>query len=158
MLLTLAACGGGDVYRKEEFGKDSGFQRSYPVSAARACEAAEFVLRGQGYLLGKMEQGGFAARKEFQPEAEQNAMIDFVVVCKDVASGAVVFANAVETRNELKKSSHSAAIGIPAAGSISLPWSKSVEALVKVGGKTIDDKRFYSRFFDAVGARLEGNR
>ena len=158
MLFGLASCGGSDVYRKEEFGRDSIYQRNYAVSAARACEVAQLVLLRQGYQIGMKEPASFAARKEFQPEREENATIEFVVICKEEAFGSMVFANAVETRNELKKSSQAASIGIPSAGSISLPWSKSAEALVKVGGKTIDDKGFYSRFFDALGTMLQGKK
>ncbi len=154
LLISLSACGGSDVYRKEDFGKSHAFQRNFAASADAACAAAEFVLLGRGYLLERKAQGEFFARKEFQPEKEANVTIDFSVVCRDLASGSVVFASAIETRNELKKTTQSASIGIPAAGSISLPWSNNAEALIKVRGKTIEDEKFYSGFFDAVGSRL----
>ncbi len=153
--LSVSACGGSELYQKEKFSKDSIYRREYQDSASKVCEAAESVLLGSGYLLVQREGDAFTARKEFQPEKESNETIEFGVVCRDEAGKSVLYANAVETRNQLKKSTQSASIGLPAAGSISFPWSKSVEALIKVGGKTIDDRRFYARFFDAVESLLK---
>jgi hypothetical protein len=65
-----------------------------------------------------------------------------------------VFANAVETTYELKKTSGSTGFSVAGAGSITMPWSKGADSLVKVTGVTIADNRFYQRFFDLMGTYL----
>ena len=50
----------------------------------------------------------------------------------------------------LKKSNNSASLGVGALGSVSLPFSSSNDAMVKVASKTIASDIFYDRFFDLV--------
>lgn len=157
ILLAVASggCGGPKVYRDEGFASESPYRHNYDMSQETACEGAEFALLNQGYTLDAKAPTALKARKNFQPEEEINVVIEFNVVCKADKAGSVVFANAVQTTYELKKSSGSSSLSIPSAGSISLPWGKTVEALVKIAGETISDESFYSRFFALVSAHLK---
>ena len=152
--VVSAGCGGPEVYRDEAFKHDSPFQRSYRNSPDSACRAAELALLSQGYVVDASDATALKARKDFQPDKEINAVIEFNVTCRPSAAGSLVFANAVETRNEVKKSSSSTSLSLPSAGSISLPWGKSAEALVKLAAKTVSDKDFYARFFALLQSYL----
>ena len=154
LAIILGGCGGRDVYRKETFEVQSPFKIHLNVSAQDACEAAQRALLSQGYRIESSQPHANNARKDFQPAAERSAAIEFNVVCKDEPSGSMMFANAVQTSYQLKKSRQSTSISVPTAGSLSLPWGTTTESLIKVGEKTISDETFYSRFFALVQAYL----
>lgn len=151
----LAACGGHDVYRSENFQENSPYKQSYPVPAGRACEAAQLAILSQGYKVSHNELAAIYAQKDFQPDDDINVTIEMTVVCKDYLAGSIVFVNAIQTKYELKKSRQSTSLGIPSVGSISLPMGKTTESLVKVGGETVADATFYQRFFALVSKYLE---
>jgi len=152
--VAAAGCGGSEVYRDEAFKSDSPFQRNYRSSPDSACRAAELALLSQGYVVDAADAIALKARKDFQPDKEINVVIEFNVTCRPSAAGSLVFANAVETRNEVKKSSQSTSLSLPSAGSLSLPWGKTAEALVKLAAKTVSDKDFYARFFALLQSYL----
>ena len=60
------------------------------------------------------------------------------------------FVTALQDVYALKKSNNSASLGVGALGSVSLPFSSSNDAMVKVASKTIASDIFYDRFFDLV--------
>ncbi|PHM20113.1 MAG: hypothetical protein CK604_08165 [Curvibacter sp. PD_MW3] len=152
-LALLAACGTPSVYPDEAFSKESPYFKQFRQSEVQACEAAQHALLSQGYRIERAEAQNVRAKKDFQPDDEVNVTIDFDVVCKPSSSGATVFVNAVETTYELKKTSSAASLSVPGGG-IAMPWSKSTDALVKVAGKTIEDQKFYKRFFDLLTTYL----
>jgi len=152
-LSLLVACGTPSVYSDEAFSKESPYFKQFRQSEAQACEAAQHALLSQGYRIERAEAQNVRAKKDFQPDDEVNVTIDFDVVCKPSGSGATVFVNAVETTYELKKTSSPTSLSVPGA-SIAMPWSKSTDALVKVAGKTIEDEKFYKRFFDLLATYL----
>ena len=159
-LLTLAlatligGCGGHDVYRDEAFAAESPYRKNMNVPAQQACEGAQLALLSQGYRLEKIEPNSIKGIKDFQPDEDIHAIVEFNVVCRDYSSGSMMFANAVQTKFELKKSSKTLNLGVSSAGSVSLPWGKTTEALVKIAGETISDQDFYSRFFALVQTYL----
>jgi len=153
--LLIAGCGGPDVYRGESFKADSPYKQNYPVPAAKACSAAQLAILSQGYKISLSDNSVIYAQKDFQPDDDINVTIELNVVCKDYLSGSIVFANAVQTKYELKKSRQSTSVGIPSVGSISLPFGKTTEALVKIGGETVSDTVFYQRFFALVRSYLD---
>lgn len=155
ILVALAGCGNVDVYRDESFKEDSPYKRSYPVPASNACMAAQLAILSQGYKISLGDSSVIYAQKDFQPDDEINVTIEMNVVCKDYRSGAIVFANAIQTKYELKKSRQTTSLGIPSVGSISLPMGKTTDSLVKIGGETISDEAFYQRFFALVRTYLE---
>lgn len=153
--MLTAACGGTSVYKGESFKEESPYRRNLNVSAQKACEAAQLAMLSQAYRISLNEATEIRGQKDFQPDDDLNVSIDLNVVCKDAPPGSIMFANAVQTKYELKKSSKTTSVGIPSVGSISMPWGKSAESLVKVGGETIADESYYARFFALVKNILE---
>jgi len=153
--LLIAGCGGVEVYREESFKADSPFKQNYAVPAAKACAAAQLAILSQGYKIGLSDNSVIYAQKDFQPDDNLNVTIELNVVCKDYLAGSIVFANAVQTKYELKKSRQSTSVGIPSIGSISLPMGKTTESLVKIGGETVSEPAFYQRFFALVRTYLD---
>lgn len=151
LLATAAAiaggCGGTKVYRDEDFAPGSPYHREVAADPDVACEAATRALLGQGYALEESPPRAIRARKAFQPDQETNVILQFNVVCKGNRDTATVFANAVQTRYELKKTSQSTSLSVPSVGAISLPWGDKTEAQVQVGSETVSDPDFYDRFF-----------
>jgi len=153
--LLVVGCGGTNVYREETFTADSPFKQSYPIPAAKACAAAQLAILSQGYKISLNDNSVIYAQKDFQPDDDINVTIELNVVCKEYLAGSIVFANAVQTKYELKKSRQSTSLGIPSVGSISLPLGKTTESLVKIGGETVSDPAFYQRFFALVRTYLD---
>lgn len=154
-VLVSAGCGDRPVYRDEAFKEDSPFRRNLSVTAPKACEAAQLAMLSQAYRISLHEATEIRGQKDFQPDDDINVTIDLDVICKDVPAGSIIFANAIQTKYELKKSSKTTSVGIPSIGSLSLPWGKTAENLVKVGGETISDEVYYARFFTLVKNILE---
>ena len=154
LVLLVAGCGGVDVYRGETFGENSPFKQSYSLPATKACIGAQLAILSQGYKIGLADSSVIYAQKDFQPDDDTNVTIEINVVCKDYLAGSILFANAVQTKYELKKSRQSTSLGIPSVGSISLPMGKTTESLVKIGGETVSDPAFYQRFFALVRSYL----
>ncbi|MGI4779916.1 MAG: DUF2242 domain-containing protein [Janthinobacterium lividum] len=156
---TLAACTGASkrvVYDPEEFDSTTTHARSYGASEAQTCEAARRALLSQGYLLSAANIELVTGRKSFQPATEVHVEVEFRVVCaKDSASGTakgatrrtIAFVTALQDRYGIKKINNSASVGVGAFGSLSVPFSSSDDAMVKVASETLTDERFYDRFF-----------
>lgn len=164
--LVLAGCGGmsrqGPPEGPEAFDSTTTHTRSYPATVAQTCEAARRALLSQGYLLTTTETDLVAGRKNFQPSREEHVEVELRVVCarddgagrSDASSGTVAFVSALQDRYSLKRVNNSASVGVGAIGSLSLPFSSSDDALVKVASQTLTDERFYERFFALIGRFL----
>lgn len=154
-LLLVAGCASREAFRGEEFREDSPFARNFSVPAPKACESAQMALLSQGYRIGESGPKSVAGQKDFQAAGETYTVIEIKAVCMERPPGSIVFASAVQTKYELKKSRQSTSLGIPVIGALSLPLGSEPEALVKVGAETISDWEFYSGFFDLVKSFLE---
>jgi hypothetical protein len=92
-------------------------------------------------------------RKSFQPASEVHVEVEFNVVCaregnrKDGSRSSIAFASALQDRYAVKKVNNSASVGVGAFGSLSLPFSSSDDAMVKIASETLTDDRLYDRFF-----------
>ncbi|MFN7088139.1 MAG: DUF2242 domain-containing protein [Burkholderiales bacterium] len=153
-MALLGGCGGPQVYRDETFAAESPFQRSFPQPVAEACEGARRALLSQGYVVDDVRHDRLKGIKAFQPARDIHEVIEFHVVCTDAGGATAMYANAVQSRYDLKKSRQSAGVSVPSIGSISLPWGETTDSLVKVAGETVSDKDFYDRFFNLVGQLL----
>jgi len=154
-ILVTAGCGDRPVYRDEAFKENSPFRRNLAVTAEKACEAAQLAMLSQAYRISASDATEIHGQKDFQPNEDSSVSIDLNVICKNSPTGSIIFANAVQTKYELKKSSQTTSLGISSLGSLSMPWGKSAENLVKVGGETISDEEYYARFFTLVKNILE---
>ena len=143
-------------YEPEEFDSTTTHTRSYAASEAQTCEAARRALLSQGYMVTAATGDLVTGRKSFQPAAEVHVEVEFRVVCaregngRDGARSSIAFASALQDRYGIKKVNNSATVGVGAIGSLSLPFSSSDDALVKVASETLTDERFYDRFFSLI--------
>ncbi len=157
---ALAACASNSLpepaSRTETF--DSALHsRPYDADVARACEAARRALLSQGYVIGASSAEFVNGRKSFQPTRDSHVEIDMRVVCareNDGGDTALVFVSGTEDRYALKRTASSASVGLPALGSVSLPFSSSEDSLVKVASQTIDLPAFYERFYALIDRYL----
>ena len=156
-LLLAAGCGSSPrrvSYEPEEFDSTTTHTRTYAASEGQTCEAARRALLSQGYMITAANQELVTGRKSFQPDAEVHVEVEFRVVCAREASGrsrsTIAFASALQDRYGVKKVNNSASVGVGAIGSLSLPFSSSDDAMVKVASQTLTDDRFYDRFFSLI--------
>ena len=137
----------------EAFGSTTTHSRSFALAPGSTCEAARRALLSQGFVITSAEVEHVRGRKNFQPEAETHIELEFNVVCVHDGRGgtkSIAFVNALQDRYALKKSSTSASVGVGPIGSLSLPFSSSDDALVKVASETITSAPFYDRFFSLL--------
>lgn len=151
----LAGCAGSpkSFPSQEDFASTVTYSRLFDATAAQTCEAARRALLSQGYIINSAREDLVEGRKSFQPEPEAHLQMEIRVVCApDSHDGNVSlgFVTALQDVYMLKKSNNSASLGVGALGSVSLPFSSSSDALVKVASKTISSDVFYERFFDLV--------
>lgn len=153
----LAACSTTATNQKvtiqEDFASTDIHAHSFPGTDKATCEAARRALLSQGYVIHESSAALVRGRKNFQPGSDVHVQIEFHVVCAPDSKGSnstTAFANAVRDRYSLKKSSTSASLGVPALGSLSVPFGMSDESLVRVASETIANKLFYERFFALV--------
>ncbi|MFM9425760.1 hypothetical protein RCH10_002199 [Variovorax sp. GrIS 2.14] len=151
--LLLSGCGSAPKpvsYEPEEFDSTTTHTRSYSASEGQTCEAARRALLSQGYMLTASSTDLVTGRKSFQPTGEVHVEVELRVVCaSEVAKGrrTVTFVTALQDRYALKKVNNSASVGVGAIGSLSLPYSSSDDAMVKIASETLTDEGFYDRFF-----------
>ena len=151
----LTACGSPvkTFPSQEEFGSTVTYSRLFDATAAQTCEASRRALLSQGYIISTARDDLIEGRKSFQPEPESHLQMEIRVVCApDTSDGKVSlgFVTALQDVYALKKSNNSASLGVGALGSVSLPFSSSNDAMVKVASRTISTDIFYERFFDLV--------
>jgi len=162
--LVLAGCGSASrrvSYEPEEFDSTTTHTRNYAATEAQTCEAARRALLSQGYMVTAANADLVTGRKSFQPAAEVHVEVEFRVVCareggKSGKQSTVAFATALQDRYGIKKVNNSASLGVGAIGSLSLPFSGSDDAMVKVASETLTDERFYDRFFALLDRFLDG--
>lgn len=150
--LLLGACANkpGPAYRAEQFTAISPFEYRTPLDPPEACAVAQRALLSQGYQVDDQKPQTVRGRKLFQPEPGHHMELNITLVCLPIHAGAVVYANALQTRYELKSSSSSAGVSVAGMGSISLPWLSEKESLMKVGEETVSDPDFYRRLFQLI--------
>jgi hypothetical protein len=153
LLLTACATSRQGVYQSEAFGETNTYSHVYASTAGETCEAARRALMSQGYVITLAKPEAINGRKNFQPNGDVHAEIEFHVVCApEGANGksSIAFANALQDHYALKKTNSAASLGLPALGSVSLPFTGSDDSLVKVASQTILESKFYDRFFALV--------
>ncbi|MET0541969.1 MAG: DUF2242 domain-containing protein [Variovorax sp.] len=162
-LALLTGCGGTPkrvAYEPEAFGSTTTHTRTYMATEAQTCEAARRALLSQGYLVTAANADLVTGRKSFQPANEVHVEVEFRVVCaKEVGAerrrtSTIAFVSALQDRYSLKKTNNSASVGVGAFGSLSVPFSASDDAMVKVASETLTDERFYDRFFSLLDRYL----
>ena len=153
MLLSACATSRQSVFQNEAFGESTTYSRQFAATALETCEAARRSLLSQGYVITMFKPDAINGRKNFQPNGDVHAEIEFHVTCASSGTdgkGSIAFVNALQDHYALKKTNSAASLGVPALGSVSLPFSASDDSLVKVASQTILEPKFYDRFFGLV--------
>ncbi|MDB5851734.1 MAG: hypothetical protein JWP29_5486 [Rhodoferax sp.] len=153
----LAACNSivpsKPLAQQEQFASNDTYSRMFDATPAQTCEAARRALLSQGYLITTNNAELVQGSKSFQPDSDIHVQMEIRVVCTaETRDGKVTlgFVTALQDRYALKKSNNSASLGVGALGSVSLPFSSSSDAMIKVGSETITSDPFYDRFFALV--------
>ena len=152
-LLESCASPGPGYGLQERFGSGNMHSRLFDAAPGRTCEAGRRALLSQGYFINNVREDLVEGSKSFQPDAESHMQITIRVVCvPDGGQGTVTlgFVTALQDSYIVKKGNNSASLGVPAIGSLSLPFMAGSESLVKVGSQTVNSKQFYDSFFDIV--------
>lgn len=153
--VLLAGCASAPpppAYRNEAFNSESPYEYWSTREPVAACELGKRALLSQGYQVDDSKPQNIRGEKLFQPLPEHGMKLNISLVCLPSNVGAVVYANAQQTRYELKARANSAGVSVAGIGSISLPWAADKENLVKVGEETISDPDFYRRLFALIAA------
>ena len=144
----------------ETFQHESPFVTWSTREPAAACELGKRALLSQGYRLEGTDMVRVRGEKFFQPKPDEGITLNITLVCLPSTVGAVIYANALQTRYALKSGSTSTGLSVAGLGSISLPWTAAKEALVKTGEETVTSPAFYRRLFSLIqtldGTRVDG--
>ncbi|KXB29163.1 hypothetical protein AT959_18420 [Dechloromonas denitrificans] len=147
--IALGACSSSPApaYRAESFEADTPFQFHSELPPLLLCENGKRALLSQGYEVDASSPLNIRGSKFFQPQAELQVQLRITLVCVPTGKDSTVYANALQTRYELKSSGSSTGLSVTGIGSISVPWPTDKGSLVKVGEETISDAGFYHRLF-----------
>lgn len=147
--IALSACSSSPTpaYWAESFEAETPYQFHSELPPLLLCENGKRALLSQGYEVDASSPLNIRGSKFFQPQAEQQAQLRITLVCVPTGKDSTVYANALQTRYELKSSGSSTGLSVTGIGSISVPWPTDKGSLVKVGEETVADSGFYHRLF-----------
>jgi hypothetical protein len=110
-------------------------------------------LLSQGYNIDRFDPARVSGHKNFQGEDGLHTQINFNIDCASDGSAnqrATVFANAVQDRYSIKRTSSSASVGVSVLGQVSMPFGSSDDSLVKTASQTVSRPKFYEGFFQLL--------
>ena len=138
------------AYTAESFDVETPFQYRSDLAPLVLCEHGKRALLSQGYEVDASSPSNIRGSKFFQPLSDQQIQLRISLVCLDTGKDATIFANALQTRYELKSGGSSTGLSVAGLGSISVPWPTDKSSLVKVGEETVVDPDFYYRLFGLI--------
>jgi hypothetical protein len=148
-LLALAGCATSPTpaYRAEAFEAETPFQFHSELKPQELCDYGKRALLSQGYEVDASAPLNIRGSKFFQPQTDYQVQLRITLVCLPTGRDSTVYANALQTRYELKSGGSSTGLSVAGIGSISVPWPTDKSSLVKVGEETVIDAEFYRRLF-----------
>lgn len=150
----LAGCTSPEpAYEREDFTQNDVFSRTFPTASTTACDAGRRALLSQGYNIDRFDPARVSGHKNFQGEDGQHTQINFNIDCASDGSAnqrATVFANAVQDRYSIKRTTSSASVGVSVLGQVSMPFGSSDDSLVKTASQTVSRPKFYEGFFQLL--------
>ena len=149
------------LYKAEDFQSQAAYSRTIPMSSGAVCRSVKRALLSQGYLIeqtpGKENAPWLTGTKSWQPEDDVAVTLRLQVTCvHEDENSSTVFATAVEEAYKLQTVTGSVSAGVSIA-TVTLP-SSSGRALMVVRRETIQDAKFYARFYDLVQKYAEAER
>ena len=156
-LCGLAACSSAPApaYRAEHFQAETPFQFQSELPPLVLCELGRRALLSQAYEVDASTPQSIRGSKYFQPQPEQQVQLRITLVCLPTGRNSTIYANALQTRFELKSGGSSSGLSVAGFGSLSVPWPTDKSALVKVGEETVADPGFYERLFLLIDSMTE---
>jgi hypothetical protein len=160
---VLAGCGGGTpvkLYKSENFQSDAAFSKTIPLPSDIVCRSLKRALLSQGYIIdktpGSKDSPWLAGTKSWQPEEDVAVTLHLQVTCThENENSTTVFATAIEEAFKLQTVTGSVSAGVSIA-TVTMPTS-SGRALMPVRRETIQDPKFYARFYDLVQKYAEAD-
>ncbi|HCQ45571.1 MAG TPA: DUF2242 domain-containing protein, partial [Achromobacter sp.] len=150
----LAGCSSPKpAYEREDFTQNDVFSRTFPTASTTACDAGRRALLSQGYNIDRFDPARVSGHKNFQGDDGLHTQINFNIDCASDGSAnqrATVFANAVQDRYSIKRTSSSASVGVSVLGQVSMPFGSSDDSLVKTASQTVSRPKFYEGFFQLL--------
>ena len=148
-LVALAGCASkpAPVYRMETFDAETPFQYHSDLPPLVLCEYGKRALLSQAYEVDSSVPSNIRGSKFFQPQPDHQVQLRITLTCLGTGRDTTIYANALQTRYELKAGGSSTGLSVSGLGSISVPWPTDKNSLVKVGEETIADGEFYRRLF-----------
>ena len=150
----LAGCASPKAaYEREDFAQNDVFSRTFPTASTTACDAGRRALLSQGYNIDRFDPARVSGHKNFQGEDGLHTQINFNIDCASDGSAnqrATVFANAVQDRYSIKRTTSSASVGVSVLGQVSMPFGSSDDSLVKTASQTVSRPKFYEGFFQLL--------
>ncbi|WP_417221569.1 DUF2242 domain-containing protein [Achromobacter spanius] len=141
------------AYEREDFTQNDVYSRTFPTASTTACDAGRRALLSQGYNIDRFDPARVSGHKNFQGEDGQHTQINFNIDCASDGSAnqrATVFANAVQDRYSIKRTTSSASVGVSVLGQVSMPFGSSDDSLVKTASQTVSRPKFYEGFFQLL--------
>ncbi|WMD21174.1 DUF2242 domain-containing protein [Achromobacter seleniivolatilans] len=141
------------AYEREDFTQNDVFSRTFPAASNTACDAGRRALLSQGYNIDRFDPSRVTGHKNFQGEDGLHTQINFNIDCASDGSSnerATVFANAVQDRYSIKRTTSSASVGVSVLGQVSMPFGSSDDSLVKTASQTVSRPKFYEGFFQLL--------
>lgn len=148
-LLAITGCNStpAPVYRMENFDAETPYQYHSDLPPLVLCEYGKRALLSQAYEVDATTPSNIRGSKSFQPQTENLVQLRITLTCMATGRDTTIYANALQTRYELKAGGSSTGLSVTGLGSISVPWPTDKNSLVKVGEETIADAEFYRRLF-----------
>ena len=153
---ALYGCGGGPpvkLYKNEDFQDKVSYSKTLPMPSNVVCRNVKRALLSQGYTIeqtpGNKDSPFLTGIKNWQPENEIAVTLRLQVTCvHEDENSSTVFATAVEEAYKLQTVMGSVSAGVSIA-TVTMP-SSSGRALMVVRRETIQDPKFYDRFYTLV--------
>lgn len=146
-LLSACSTAPAPAYKAETFDAETPYQFHSDLPPLVLCNIGKRALLSQGYEVDATAPQSIRGSKFFQPQADHQVQLRITLVCLPTGRDTTIFANALQTRFELKSSGSSTGLSVAGLGSISVPWPTDKSALVKVGEETVSEPEFYRRLF-----------
>jgi len=157
--VALTACGHTrEVYRDESFQPDAPFSKKVSGAGDIVCWSVKRAFLSEGYLLERSTDPAVqTGTKEFQRDKDTNVTLRLQTTCADNHDGtSTVFVTATEEMSKLQTVTQSLSAGL---GPATLSWpSGSAKVLGVIKRETIQDPKFYQRFFVLVQHLAEEER
>ncbi len=147
-----------EVYREEAFRGDAPYSKTIAGAGDTVCWSVKHAFLSQGYMLERSNDAAvLTGTKDFQDTSSVNVTLRLQTTCADNHDGtSTVFATAVQETNKLQSNVQSLMAGV---GPATLSWpSGSTKSLGMVKRETIQDPKFYARFFTLVQQFAEAEK